>query len=494
MKMKPVAAALVVAGVVIAASGAGAWGVGEMLERMPAVASPPVPAAPAAGSTVLAAIQTVPAPNGGGIGGTGYREIVQAYGPAVVGITTAGTRKADVDDEPDDVPQRFRGMPGMPFGGPRGDAPFRGQGSGFIISTDGLILTNAHVVRGASEVTVKLSDRREFRAKVLGADSATDVAVLKVDAQDLPAVAFGDAKQVQVGDPVLAIGSPFGFEQTATQGIVSAKARSLPGDSNVPFIQTDAAVNPGNSGGPLFDANGRVIGINSQIYSRSGGFQGLAFAIPIDVALNVKDQIVAHGRVEHARLGVTLQDLNQGLAETFGLKAPDGAIVSSVANGTAAAKAELKPGDVITMIDGEPVRASGDVSSRVGMAKPGQKIKLSVWRDKANVDVDVMLGAAEGTMRQAASEAPTGRLGLALRPLSEAEKRQLRTEHGLVVEDVAGPAALAGVQPGDVVLSMNGKPIESAEQMRDTLEQKPARVALLIQRDSQRIFVPINLS
>ncbi len=492
MKMKPVAAALVAAGVVIAASGAGAWGVGEMLQRMPATTAASVPTAPA-GSTTPTAIPTAASPSAGGIAGTGYRATVQAYGPAVVGITVAGTRKADAEDEPDDVPQFFRGMPGTPFGGPRGDAPFRGQGSGFVISADGLILTNAHVVRGASEVTVKLSDRREFLAKVLGADSATDVAVLKVDAQNLPTVALGDPKQVQVGDPVLAIGSPFGFEQTATQGIVSAKGRSLPGDSYVPFIQTDAAVNPGNSGGPLFDANGRVIGINSQIYSRSGGFQGLAFAIPIDVALNVKDQIVAKGRVEHARLGVTLQDLNQGLAETFGLTTPDGAIVSSVANGTAAAKADLKPGDVITKIDGETVRASGDVSSRVGMARPGQKIKLTVWRDKANVDLDVTLGAAEGRMRQAASEAPKGRLGLAVRPLSEGEKRQLGTEHGLVVEDAAGPAARAGIQPGDVVLSMNGKPVDSAEQMRSTLEQKPARVALLIQRDSQRIFVPINL-
>jgi serine protease Do len=328
---------------------------------------------------------------------------------------------------------------------------------------------------------------------VLGADSATDVAVLKVDAQNLPTVALGDARQVQVGDPVLAIGSPFGFEQSATQGIVSAKGRSLPGDAFVPFIQTDAAVNPGNSGGPLFDSNGRVIGINAQIYSRSGGFQGLAFAIPIDVALNVKDQIVAHGKVEHARLGVTLQDLNQSLAETFGLKTPDGAIVSSVANGTAAAKAELKPGDVITKIDGEPVRASGDVSSRVGMAKPGQKMKLAVWRDKANVEVDVTLGTAEGATRQAAADMPKGRLGLAVRPLSEPEKRQLRTEHGLVVEDASGPAARAGIQPGDVVLSLNGQPVDSAEQIRAALDRKPATVALLIQRDSQRIFVPINL-
>jgi serine protease Do len=493
MKMKPVAAALVAAGVVIAASGAGAWGVGEMLQRVPAVAASPASTAPA-GSTAPAAIQTASTPANGGIAGTGYREIVQTYGPAVVGITVAGTRNAaDAEDEPDDVPQFFRGMPGMPFGGPRGDAPFRGQGSGFIIKPDGLILTNAHVVRGASEVTVKLSDRREFRAKVLGADSATDVAVLKVDAQNLPTVALGDARQVQVGDPVLAIGSPFGFEQSATQGIVSAKGRSLPGDAFVPFIQTDAAVNPGNSGGPLFDSNGRVIGINAQIYSRSGGFQGLAFAIPIDVALNVKDQIVAHGKVEHARLGVTLQDLNQGLAETFGLKTPDGAIVSSVATGTAAAKAELKPGDVITKIDGEPVRASGDVSSRVGMAKPGQKMKLAVWRDKANVEVDVTLGTAEGATRQAAADMPKGRLGLAVRPLSEPEKRQLRTEHGLVVEDASGPAARAGIQPGDVVLSLNGQPVDSADQIRAALDRKPANVALLIQRDSQRIFVPINL-
>lgn len=489
MKMKPIAAALMLGGVAIAASGAGAWGVGEMLERRPATAVAPVavtaPVAPAV-------LPSASAPTGATAAAASYRDIVQAYGPAVVGITVAGTRNADVEDEADDVPPFFRGSPRAPFG-PRGDAPFRGQGSGFVISADGLILTNAHVVRGAREVTVKLSDRREFRAKVLGADTATDVAVLKVDAQNLPMVTLGRAKEVQVGDSVLAIGAPFGFEQTATQGIVSAKGRSLPGDSYVPFIQTDAAVNPGNSGGPLFDAAGRVIGINSQIYSSSGGFQGLAFAIPIEVALHVKEQIVAHGKVEHARLGVMLQDLNQGLAESFGLKTPDGAIVSSVAAGTAAAKAELRPGDVITRFDGEPVRTSSDVSSRVGMARPGQKVKLTVWRDKASVDLDVTLGGADNTTRQASTEAPKGRLGLAVRPLSDAEKRQLRTEHGVVVEDASGPAARAGVQPGDVVLSMNGQPVASAEQMRAALDKKPATVALLIQRDSQRLFVPINL-
>ena len=235
--------------------------------------------------------------------------------------------------------------------------PFRSLGSGFIISSDGLILTNAHVVRAATEVIVKLRDRREFKAKVLGSDAATDIAVLRIDAKNLPVVRLGDAQQLQVGDPVLAIGSPFGFEQTATQGIVSAIGRSLPGDTAVPFIQTDAAVNPGSSGGPLFDASGAVVGINAQIYSRSGGYQGLSFAIPINVALKVKDQIVATGRASHARLGVTVQDLNQTLAESFGLQRPDGALIANVAPDSAAAAAGLMPGDVVTEINGEPIRS-----------------------------------------------------------------------------------------------------------------------------------------
>ncbi len=288
-----------------------------------------------------------------------YRAIVQQFGPAVVGITVAGTQK------PEGARQRPRpaaghgGRPLLPVlqGHSRlrpgrasaGRAatpqqPFRGQGSGFIISADGLILTNAHVVRDAKEVTVKLSDRSEYSAKVLGSDPVTDVAVLRIDAKGLPTVRLGDPKQLGVGDPVLAIGAPFGFEQTATQGIVSAKGRSLPGDAVVPFIQTDAAVNPGNSGGPLFSGNGEVIGINAQIYSHTGGYQGLAFAIPIDVALKVKDQIVATGKASHGRLGVSVQDLNQNLAESFGLKRPDGALVAQVAPGSAAAAAGLKAG------------------------------------------------------------------------------------------------------------------------------------------------------
>jgi serine protease Do len=262
----------------------------------------------------------------------------------------------------------------------------------------------------------------------------------------------------------------------------------------VPFIQTDAAVNPGNSGGPLFDAGGRVIGINAQIYSQSGGFQGLAFAIPIGVALHVKDQIVSHGKVEHARLGVMLQNLNQSLAESFGLASADGALVSSVMPGSAAAKADLKAGDVITRIDGEPVRKGSDVSTRVGMAAPGQKVQLTVWRDKASRDIEVKLGAAEpSAVEQASADGTPGTLGLAVRPLTAAEKRQAQADHGLLVEDVDGAAARAGIQPGDVVLSLNGKPVDSAEQIRSALDKKPKHVALLIQRDEQRIFVPIDL-
>ncbi len=445
--------------------------------------SNPVPAAPAAAPGTL----------------PDYRAIVQAYGPAVVGVTAEGRKATGNSRSRPGVPDHpsfdfFRGLPGMPQM-PRGGVPMRGQGSGFIVSADGLILTNAHVVRDASEVTVRLSDRREFSAKVLGTDPATDVAVLKVDAAGLPTVNIGDPRQLQVGDPVLAIGSPFGFEQTATQGIVSAKGRSLPGDSFVPFIQTDAAVNPGNSGGPLFDGGGKVIGINAQIYSQDGGFQGLAFAIPIDVALRVKELIVTHGQVRHARLGVTLQDLTQPLAESFGLKTPQGALISSVAPGSAAKGADLKPGDVITRIDGQPVQAAGDVSSRIGMAAPGDRVRLSVWRDQASRDVDVMLGEAkdEPTRQAEAVTGEPGRLGLAVRPLTEAERRQAQTERGLLVEQVDGPAARAGIEPGDIVLALNGKPVGDVEQIRRALADKPKQVALLIQRDGQQIFVPINL-
>ena len=432
-----------------------------------------------------------------------YRAIVQQAGPAVVGVTVEGTHKVTAEELPqglqdDPFFQFFRGLPGFQQRG-RGapQQPFRGQGSGFIVSADGLILTNAHVVREAKEVTVKLSDRREFAAKVLGADPATDIAVLRIDAKNLPTVRLGDAKQLQVGDPVLAIGSPFGFEQTATQGIVSALGRSLPGDAFVPFIQTDAAVNPGNSGGPLFDGSGAVVGINAQIYSQSGGYQGLAFAIPINVALKVKDQIVATGKAQHARLGVMIQELTQPLAESFGLQRPDGALVASVAPDSPAAKAGLKPGDVITAIDGEPIALSGELSARIGMSAPGETAKLKVWRDKSERDLSVKLASAadedEAAVAQGGGDEKPGRLGLALRPLTRDERKQAEVEHGLVIEDVGGPAARAGIRPGDVLLSVNGKSVDSLEQVRGSLKSQSRTAALLILRDGNRIFVPVNL-
>ncbi len=437
-----------------------------------------------------------------------YRAIFKQAGPAVVGITVEGLHRMSAEEqgaqpgipqglENDPFFQFFRGMPGQNRGG-RGMAPqpFRGQGSGFIISSDGLILTNAHVVREAKEVTVKLSDRREFSAKVLGTDSATDIAVLRIAAKDLPVVRLGDSRRIEVGDPVMAIGSPYGFEQTATSGIVSAKGRSLPNDAVVPFIQTDAAVNPGNSGGPLFDGSGAVVGVNSQIYSQSGGFQGLSFAIPIDVALKVKNQIVATGKATHARLGVTVQDVNQTLAESFGMKKPGGALIANVSKDSAAAAAGLKAGDVVLEVNGEAIERSGMLSSLIGLSAPGERVKLKVWRERASRDVEVKLGSADNQMAMAEDEgsgAQGGALGLALRPLTRGERQQSQIEGGLLVEGVSGPAARAGVAAGDVLLAINGQPVQNADQLRDVMKGKPKNIALLVQRNGETIFVPLKL-
>ncbi|WP_046113477.1 Do family serine endopeptidase [Aquincola tertiaricarbonis] len=492
-RIKPLVGALAAAGVLAGAS-AGAFGFKLPWNKDDAAAQQPpavvtAQATPAAAAVAPAApVAPTSAPN--------FRAIVQQAGPAVVGVTVEGTRKTSAEEDP--MAQFFRGFPGFQQrGGPRGgEVPFRGAGSGFIVSSDGLVLTNAHVVEGAKEVTVKLQDRREYRAKVLGSDKATDVAVLRLEAKGLPTVRLGDPKQLQVGDPVLAIGSPYGFEQTATQGIVSAKGRSLPGDAFVPFIQTDAAVNPGNSGGPLFDGAGNVVGINAQIYSQTGGYQGLAFAIPIDVALKVKDQIVATGSAQHARLGVVIQDLSAPLAESFGLPRPDGALVAQVAPGSPAAAAGLKAGDVITQVNGEAIERSGTLSSRIGLSSPGDKVKLQVWRDKAAREVEVKLARAEDPERQVANaqgEVEPGKLGLALRPLSPQERQQSGLQEGLVVEQAAGPAARAGVSSGDVLLAINGQPVQSVEQLQGVLKNKPRSVALLIERQGERIFVPVQL-
>jgi serine protease Do len=433
-----------------------------------------------------------------------YRAIVQQYGPAVVHVSVSGSHKPTQEEMeengmgPDNplIPF-FRGMPGFPRGMQPSEQPFKGLGSGFIVSPDGLILTNAHVVREAKEVTVKLQDRREYTAKVLGIDNASDIAVLRINAKNLPIVHFGDPSKLMVGDYVLAIGAPYGLDQTATSGIVSAKGRSLPsenGDNFVPFIQTDAAVNPGNSGGPLFDASGNVIGINSQIYSRTGGFQGVSFAIPIDVAMKVKDQIVATGHATHARLGVSIQGLTQDLAESFGLDRPDGALVATVVPNSAAAKAGLKAGDVITKINGDPIEESGQLSTRVGMSKPGDKVTLEIWRDKQYQTVTAILGTSSDKedVAQAGDVSDGPKLGLALRPLNRQERGEVGAG-GLVVEDSDGAAAKAGVEPGDVVLALNGKPVASLDDVKAVLASKPKRVALLVWRDGNRIFIPVNL-
>ncbi|ARU04606.1 peptidase [Comamonas serinivorans] len=445
-----------------------------------------------------------------------FAAITRENGAAVVNISVRGMRKVSDtagdddeaaparDNELQGLPPQLRefmrqfGMPGMPgLGGGRGGAaevPVAGEGSGFIVSHDGLILTNAHVVRGASDVNVKLTDRREFKAKVLGSDTKTDIAVLKIEAKDLPVVKLGSSQDLQVGEWVLAIGSPFGFENSVTAGVVSAKGRSLPDESYVPFLQTDVAVNPGNSGGPLFNARGEVVGINSQIYSRSGGYQGLSFAIPIEVASQVKDQIVKTGKVEHARLGVTVQEVNQALADSFNLPKPEGALVANVEAGSPAEKAGLKSGDVITRYNGQPIVASGDLPALVGMGMPGTQAKLDVIRQGKSESLNVTLGGAQakGSATAQADGASQGKLGLALRDLTPQEQQAAGTA-GLVVQQVSGPAAMAGVQPGDVLVSVNGKGVRSVDQVRDIVAGSPKSVALLISRDGQQIFVPVRL-
>lgn len=469
----------------------GAWA-GPHLQAVSLTA--PATDAPAASTAPIAPLGAGSAPN--------YRAIVAHYGPAVVGITVDGNMKVSDDDGGNAQAQQdpfgndpfFRFFRNLPT--PHGRVPMHGLGSGFILSPDGLILTNAHVVRDADRVTVKLADRREYKAKVLGYDTATDIAVLKIDAHDLPTVQLGDSDQLEVGDYVLAIGAPYGFEESATSGIVSAKGRSLPGDSSVPFIQTDVAVNPGNSGGPLFDGGGRVVGINSQIYSNTGGYEGLSFAIPIRVALQVKDQIVATGKVEHARLGVMVQPLSQALAQSFQLERPDGALVSSVAPDSAASRAGLQPGDVILSYNGQALTDAGDLSARVGMARPGDKIELGIWRDHRSQTLDVKLGQAEQTASagDTAGHADHGKLGLALRPLTPDERQQAGVPGGLLVEGADDPAASAGIQPGDIVLSVNGTAVQNVQQLRELLAKQKDQVALLIERGDQRIFVPVPLA
>ncbi|MFD1555257.1 DegQ family serine endoprotease [Paraburkholderia silviterrae] len=445
-----------------------------------------------------------------------FSGLVETYGPAVVNISAkhvvkqtalrggggGGAQQLPIDPS-DPFYQFFKhfygGMPGMgggDGGGMQPDTPSTSLGSGFIISPDGYILTNAHVVDGANVVTVKLTDKREFKAKVVGADKQSDVAVLKIDAKDLPTVKIGDPRQSKVGQWVVAIGSPYGFDNTVTSGIISAKSRSLPDENYTPFIQTDVPVNPGNSGGPLFNLQGEVIGINSMIYSQTGGFQGLSFAIPINEAMKVKDDLVKTGHVNRGRLGVAVQSMNQTLADSFGMDKPRGALVSSVDSNGPAAKAGLKPGDVILAVNGEQVGDSSDLPSLIAGMKPGTKADIQVWRDKSTKDFSATIGALTDS-KVASNDTPQsqmqGRLGVAVRPLTPEEKSNSSVDHGLLVEQAAGAAENAGIQPGDVILAVNGRPVTSADQLKQMIAKAGNSIALLIQRDDAQIFVPVDL-
>jgi len=493
---KPLAAAVLGAAVIAApVSALYAFGVGPAAAAPPATSVGPVTSAPATGNPAAVLPD--------------FSTMVQKYGPAVVNITVvskvpvSNNSPGDDDDNDDNgnggnfnpfgpnspFAPFFRGLPQMPP-----QQPTRGEGSGFIIRPDGYILTNAHVVNGASEVTVRLTDRREYTAKVIGIDTKSDVAVIKISAKDLPTVKLGDSHNLKVGEWVLAIGAPFGFDNSATAGIVSAKGRTLPDAGYIPFIQTDVPINPGNSGGPLFNMRGEVVGINSQIYSRSGGFMGVSFSIPIDVALQVSNQLETTGHVSRGKLGVVIQNVNQGLADSFGLPQPEGALVSTIEKGGAAAQAGIEPGDVILKLNGQPTSAT-ELPASIAMMNPGSTVNLEVWRNHATRTVAVKLGAMEDKRTASASThtGGGGKLGLAVRPLTSQEKAQANTQHGVLVEKAAGPAAQAGLQPGDVVLAANGAPVTSVEDLRNAVEKSKGHVALLVKRGDAQIFVPVRV-
>lgn len=459
------------------------------------------PAAQVAAASAAPAIQTA-SPRNVAAALPDFASLVDHYGAAVVNVAVVG-KSQSVNNEgpgglsPNDPLNEFFRRFGQPM--PRNNQPMRGEGSGFIVTADGYILTNAHVVADASEVTVKTTDRREYTAKVIGADEATDVAVLKIDAKNLPTVKIGDPSKLRPGEWVIAIGSPFGFENSVTAGIVSATSRPMPGSNYAPFIQTDVPVNPGNSGGPLFNMNGEVVGINSQIYSRNGGYMGLSFAIPIDVANNVQTQLVSTGKVTRSRIGVSIQDVNAQLAESFGLDRPKGALVGMVEEDGPGAKAGLKAGDVILKVDGTDIDQSSQLPGLIASKKPGSTVNLDVWRDGGIKRISakpveiVDKGTKVANRNDANADDETAKLGLVVRPLQKQEKQQAETAGDLVVEDSDGPAAAAGVQRGDIILGVNGKSVKSVEELKTAARKSKGKVvALLIERDSAQIFVPVR--
>lgn len=443
-----------------------------------------------------------------------FANLVAEVGPSVVNVQVvekaAPSQGGGEGDESGDDPfsdffRRF-GIPAPNMGRPHNFAPVRGIGSGFIISPNGYILTNAHVVSNANKITVKLTDRREFDGKVIGVDERTDVAVIKINAKgNLPVVRLGDSNALRPGQWVLAIGSPFGFENTVTAGVVSATARALGQGSYVPFIQTDVAVNPGNSGGPLFNLAGQVVGINSEIYSQSGAYEGISFAIPINVARNIADQLIQTGHVVRGRIGVTIQDVTAATAENLGLDRPHGAAVASVESGGPADKAGIEPLDIILSVNGEQVGSSDQLPSMIAQIRPGQVAHLEVWRDKGLRQVDVKVGELKETSETAGNARPgeqggaatANRVGLSVRTLTAAEKAELKTPGSVVVVDSSGPAAEAGIRSGDVIISINRAPISSVEEFQKAIRSGNQDWTLLIQRNeggtSQQLIVTISL-
>ena len=405
-----------------------------------------------------------------------FTELVEQVGPSVVNIRTlekVSSREAQAgspDEEMQELFRRFFGVPMPAPNAPRQQRPNRpepdqerprGVGSGFVLSPDGFIMTNAHVVDGADQVMVTLPDKREFKARIVGADKRTDVAVVKIEATGLPAVKIGDVSRLKVGEWVMAIGSPFGLENSVTAGIVSAKQRDT-GDY-LPFIQTDVAINPGNSGGPLINMRGEVVGINSQIYSRSGGFMGISFAIPIDEAIRVSEQLRATGRVQRGRLGVQIDQVSKEVAESLGLSKPQGALVRGVEQGSPAEKAGLEAGDIILRFDGKLIEKSADLPRQVGNTKPGTVSKLQIWRRGSSKELSITVGEFEPEKPAKKATAPAEKpatsqaakfLGLTLSDLSDAQKKELKLRGGVRVDAAAEAAARAGIQEGDVILAL----------------------------------------
>jgi serine protease Do len=444
-----------------------------------------------------------------------FTELAEKQSPIVVNISSIQkNRPNSMQGSPEDeqMQEFFKRFgipvpPGMPPQNGRGQQPMPDKqvyatGSGFIVASDGYILTNAHVVKDADEVMVKLNDKREFKAKVIGIDLRTDVAVLKINASNLPKVSIGNPDTIKVGEWVAAIGAPFGLENTMTVGIVSAKGRALPQENFVPFIQTDVAINPGNSGGPLFNLKGEVIGINSQIYSRTGGYMGLSFAIPINVAIDVMNQLKTNGKVIRGWLGIAIQEVTKELSESFGMKNTNGALVAGIEKGAPAEKGGLLPGDVITKFDGKLIESSSDLPKAVGNTKPGKIVVAEVFRKGGIKTLNLTVGEMPTDQAEviASNKQPekseVNRMGLVLKEAPPQQRKKMNGKKGLLVVDAQGSAAAAGIRRGDIILALNNSEVESAEAFAKEVASIPngKTVAVLVLRNDETLYVPVKIT